>query len=60
LFPKVKELLAGQSLTVETVKLPWDRALRCIAVGDFAAAYRRWLERNEKCVRIGYNYVEKS
>jgi len=56
----VKELLAGQSLTVETVKLPWDRALRCIAVGDFAAAYRQWLERNEKCVRIGYNYVEKS
>jgi len=56
----VKELLAGQSLTVETVKLAWDRALRCIAEGDFAAAYRRWLERNEKCVRIGYNYVEKS
>ena len=25
LFPKVKELLAGQSLTVETVKLAWNR-----------------------------------
>jgi hypothetical protein len=27
---------------------------------EFAAAFRRWLERCEKCVAIGGNYVEKT
>jgi hypothetical protein len=39
LFPKVKELMASQSLTLEMVKLTWDWALSCNAIGDFAGAF---------------------
>jgi hypothetical protein len=33
--------------------------MRTIAVEEFAAAFLSWLERCEKCIRIGGDYVEK-
>ncbi len=59
LFPKVKSELAGLSLTQGTFQKTWDGVIRKIAKDEFAAAFRWWMERCEKCVRIGGNYVEK-
>jgi histone-lysine N-methyltransferase SETMAR len=59
LFPKVKAALAGQTLTVESFKTSWEGAVRTVQQDEFAVAFRRWMERCEKCVRIGGEYVEK-
>jgi hypothetical protein len=59
LFPKVKAELAGQTLMQETFKNSWEGVVRSIAKEDFAAVFRRWKERCEKCIRVGGNYVEK-
>ena len=60
LFPKVKEQLAGITLTQQSFRSTWDRVLKTISAAEFATAFLRWHERNEKCVRIGGTYVEKS
>jgi [histone H3]-lysine36 N-dimethyltransferase SETMAR len=60
LFPKVKEHLADITLTQDTLRSTWERAIRTITAEGFAAAYRRWLQRKKKCVHIGGVYVEKS
>lgn len=59
-FPKMKEMLAGLTLTSESFKRTWERLSRTISEDDFSAAFQRWLQRCEKCVNIGGNYVEKS
>ena len=59
LFPKVKSELAGRTLTAESFKTSWEGVVRTIAKDEFAGAFRRWMERCEKCVRIGGDYVEK-
>ena len=53
LFTKVKQQLAGLSLTQESLKKTWGGVSRTIIVDEFAAAFRRWFERSKKCVRIG-------
>ena len=60
LFPKVKEQLAGITLTRQSFRSTWDRVLKTISAAEFATAFLRWHKRNEKCVRIGSTYVEKS
>ena len=60
LFPKMKEELAGRYLTQDGFKTAWEGVARTITTDDFAAAFRRWFERCQKCVEIGGNYVEKS
>jgi len=60
LFPKVKELLAGKTIAASDVKKEWEGVTRTIGVDEYAAAFRRWLERSEKCIRIAGDYVEKS
>ena len=60
LFRRVKEELAGLHLTQESLKTAWEGVTRTIAEDEFAAAFRRWYERSEKCVRIQGGYVEKS
>jgi hypothetical protein len=55
----VKAERAGQTLTQETFKNCWEGVIRSIAKEDFTAAFRRWKERCEKCIRVGGNYVEK-
>ncbi len=59
LFPRVKSELAGLSLKQETFQKSWEGVVRTIQKEDFAAAFRRWMERCEKCVWIGGDYVEK-
>lgn len=57
---KVKEELAGLTLSTETLKTTWEGVISTIGEEEFAAAFRRWYERCEKCVRINGGYVEKS
>ena len=52
LFPKVKEQLAGITLTQQSFRSTWDQVLKTISAAEFATAFLRWHERNEKCVRI--------
>ena len=60
LFPKVKEQLAGITLTQQSFGPTWEWVLKSITAAEFATAFLRWSEQNEKCVRIAGNYVEKS
>jgi hypothetical protein len=55
----VKSELAGLSLKQETLQKSWEGVVRTIPKEDFAAAFRRWMERCKKCVQIGGDYVEK-
>jgi hypothetical protein len=55
LFPRVKAELAGMTLTQES----WVGVGRSIAKEDFAAAFRGWKERREKCIHVCGNYVKK-
>jgi hypothetical protein len=59
LIRRVKTELAGLSLKMETFQKSWEGIVRTIPKEDFAAAFRRWMECCEKCVRIGGDYVEK-
>ena len=58
-FPKMKEELAGRHLDQKSFKKAWDGVASRFTEEDFAAAFRRWFERSEKCVQVGGNYVEK-
>jgi histone-lysine N-methyltransferase SETMAR len=60
LFPHVKEKLAGLTIPADGVKKAWDGVTATISKEAFAAAFRRWFERCEKCIAIAGNYVEKS
>jgi [histone H3]-lysine36 N-dimethyltransferase SETMAR len=50
LFPRVKSELAGDSLDQGSFRSSWTRALKTIYKDDYATAFRRWLERCEKCI----------
>jgi hypothetical protein len=52
--------MAGQSLDQDTIKNAWERVTRSLSAVDFAAAFRSWLERCKKCVRLGGKFVKKS
>jgi hypothetical protein len=41
LFPEVKQHLANVTLTLDTFRSSWERAIRTITTDEFAAAYRR-------------------
>jgi hypothetical protein len=43
-IPKVKEQLSDITLTQGTFKSKLERVIRTIAIEEFAAAYRRWLQ----------------
>ena len=60
LFPKVKEQLSGLTLTQDSLKTTWEGVTRSIHREEFAAAFRRWYERCQKCIQIGGGYVEKT
>ncbi len=53
---KLKEGLGGQSLDQDTIKNAWEGVTRSLS----AAAFRSWLERCKKCVRLGGEYIKKS
>jgi len=60
LFPKVKEALAGNTIAANGIKKACDGVTGTIAKEAYAAAFQRWFERRQKCVRIGGGYVQKS
>jgi histone-lysine N-methyltransferase SETMAR len=59
LFSRVKSELAGLSMNHETFQKSWEGVVWTIPKEDFAAAFRRWMECCEKCIRIGGDYVVK-
>ena len=58
-FPKVKEALAGRTLTDSTFRAEWGRAAKTVSKDDCADAFSKWLDRCKKCVQKHGNYVEK-
>ena len=60
LFPKVKEQLAGITLTQQSFRSTWDRVLKTISGAELVTAFLRWHERNKKYVQISGTYVKKS
>ncbi len=60
LFPKVKEALAGTTLTSRTIRATWDGVTAGIPKEAFAAAFEKWYSRCLKCIELEGNYVEKS
>ena len=59
LFPKLKSGLEGLRLNQDTFKKEWEGVVRSVSKDDFTAAFNKWIERCEKCIRIGGGYVEK-
>ena len=59
LFPKLKSALEGRRLTQDTFKKEWEGVIRSVSKDDFSAAFNKWIERYQKCIRIGGGYVEK-
>jgi len=55
----LKKELAGVTMTHEEFMKEWCRLLRSTTKEEFGTAFAKWLERCEKCVRIGSIYVEK-
>ena len=53
LFPKLVVQLAGLSFAQESLKRTWVGVSRTVTTETFAAAFCRWFEWHEKCVRIG-------
>ena len=60
LFPRVKEALAGHTLTSSSLKTAWDGVTADISKEVFAAAFQSWYRRCLKCVDLEGEYVEKS
>ena len=60
LFPKVKNDLAGQTLTQGAFRSSWEGAVKNLSKDDFADAFEKWIGRCKKCIRLDGGYVEKS
>jgi histone-lysine N-methyltransferase SETMAR len=60
LFPSVKRELTSKTLTQETLKKEWERAVRTLSAADFATAFRQWYDRWQKVLNIAGRYVKKS
>ncbi len=60
LFRRAKEALASTPLEQDSLKTSWEGAIRTITAEEFGAAFQRWFERAEKCIRIGSDFMEKS
>jgi len=60
MFKRVKEELAGHTLSLEDIKKDWEGVSRTITVEEFAIIFRVLYDRNQKCFKIGDMYVDKS
>jgi len=58
-FPKVKEALAGRTLTDSTFKSEWEHAAKTVSEKAFPKAFEKWVDRCKQCVEIGGDFVEK-
>ncbi len=59
LFWRVKEELAGICLTPESLKKTWEGVVRSVGIDKFAAAFRHWLDRCNRCILLNSGYIEK-
>jgi hypothetical protein len=57
---KTKWRLAGRSLYQDSIKNAWEGVARSLIAIDLAVAFRSWLERCKKSVRLGGEFVKKS
>ena len=60
LFRRVKEELAGHTLSLEDIKKDWEGVSRTITVEEFAIIFRVLYDRNQKCFKIGNISVNNS
>ena len=60
MFKRVKEELAGHTLSLEDIKKDWEGVSRTITVEEFAIIFRGLYESNQNCFKIGDMYVDKS
>ncbi len=60
LLKKTKWGLAGRSLDQDGIKNAQEGVARSLIAVDLTAAFRSWLERCKKCVRLSSEFVEKS
>ena len=58
-FPKVKEALAGRTLTDSTFRAEWGRAAKTVSKDDCTDTFSKCLDCCKKCVQKRGNYVEK-
>ncbi|QQP37512.1 Mariner Mos1 transposase, partial [Caligus rogercresseyi] len=58
-FPVMKKMLEGVEIVDKRVQKEWTRVERAIPEDRFREAFRKWVERWEKCIRIGGSHVGK-
>ena len=58
-FPTLKRALEGTSVGGKTVRTEWERVGRTLSSAAFTAAFKKWVERWEKCIRLAGDHVEK-
>ena len=58
-FPKIKAALAGINIEGNSVRKEWERVLGTIDPPDYSEAFQRWLDRQQKSIRLAGGYVEK-
>eukprot|EP00096_Caligus_rogercresseyi_P006122 TRINITY_DN2233_c1_g1_i1.p1 TRINITY_DN2233_c1_g1~~TRINITY_DN2233_c1_g1_i1.p1 ORF type:complete len:110 (-),score=27.97 TRINITY_DN2233_c1_g1_i1:190-519(-) len=58
-FPVMKKMLEGVEMVDKSVQKEWTRVGRAIPEDRFREAFRKWVERWEKCIRIGGSHEEK-
>lgn len=58
-FPKLKAELAGTRITDSSVRTVWERVTNSLTKEDFVAAFEKWEDRWDKCVKVNGDYVEK-
>ena len=46
MFPKLKNKIAGEFLSVETFKTRWDGVAATLTKDDFNGCYAKWVERH--------------
>ncbi|QQP35734.1 Mariner Mos1 transposase [Caligus rogercresseyi] len=56
-FPVIKKMLEGVEIVNKSVQKEWIRVGRAIPEDRFREAFRKWVERWEKCIRIGGSHV---
>ncbi|QQP41232.1 Mariner Mos1 transposase [Caligus rogercresseyi] len=59
LFPVIKKMLEGVEIFDKSVQKEWTHVGRAIPEDRFREAFRKWVERWEKCIRIGGSHEEK-
>jgi hypothetical protein len=56
----LKRVLAGLILSQDVFKTKWEGVSETLTEDNFTMAFKRWLDRCKKVVRIGYGYNDKS